>query len=203
MNDKKHPAIAKLQSTYGHVSKRLCKGFNAAISPPPPSQVIWKPKNPSIEWPTMVKEETLTREEWLDTGFPYNPLPDTVVGVLNTEVWRQKIRELLSIHPVDHGLVRLMNEVLTQLSDGASSHVEPPGTETTKCPNWFHEPEIQLPRVVDALASWTKGGHLAGPLFHLDENKYKVNPIMAVSKPGGHVRVVGNLKGTGPCNKIF
>ena len=75
MNDKKHPAIAKLQSTYGHVSKRLCKGFNAAISPPPPSQVIWKPKNPSIEWPTMVKGETLTREEWLDTGFPLQPSP--------------------------------------------------------------------------------------------------------------------------------
>ena len=87
-----------------------------------------------------------------------------------------------------------MNEVLVQLINGASSQVEPPGTSLTQSNNCFPDPPQQLPRVVDALASFTKGGHIAGPIFNFDITKFKVNSIMAVKKPGGHVRVVGNLK---------
>ena len=87
-----------------------------------------------------------------------------------------------------------MKEVLDQLVNGASSQVEPPGRALTQTNNWFSDPPQQLPRVVDALASFTKGGHIAGPIFHLDNTKFKVNSIMAVNKPGGHIRVVGNLK---------
>ena len=35
---------------------------------------------------------------------------------------------------------------------------------------------------------------MAGPIFHLDKSKFKINSIMAIKKPHGHVRVVGNLK---------
>ena len=35
---------------------------------------------------------------------------------------------------------------------------------------------------------------MAGPLFGEDESSLKINSIMAVNKPGGHVRVVGNMK---------
>ena len=35
---------------------------------------------------------------------------------------------------------------------------------------------------------------MAGPLFNKDESELKINSIMAVKKPGGHVRVIGNLK---------
>ena len=87
-----------------------------------------------------------------------------------------------------------MKELCVQLINGASSQVEPPGTDLTQTNNWFSDPPRQLPRVVDALASFTKNGHIAGPIFHLDKNDFKVNSIMAVDKPGGHVRVVGNLK---------
>ena len=70
----------------------------------------------------------------------------------------------------------------------------PHGTAQTQTNNWFLDPPRQLPRIVDALASLTKNGHIAGPIFHLDKNDFKVNSIMAVDKPGGHIRVVGNLK---------
>ena len=77
---------------------------------------------------------------------------------------------------------------------GDQRQVEPPGTALTQTDNWFSDPPQQLPRVVDALASFTKRRHIAGPIFHLDGNDFKVNSIMAVDKPGGHIRVVGNLK---------
>ena len=47
---------------------------------------------------------------------------------------------------------------------------------------------------MDALASFVKNKHIAGPILHLREKDFKVNSIMAVDKPGGHIRVVGNLK---------
>ena len=53
---------------------------------------------------------------------------------------------------------------------------------------------MQIPRVVDALASFTSKGYMEGPLFLKDETLLKINSIMAVNKPVGHVRVVGNLK---------
>ena len=68
------------------------------------------------------------------------------------------------------------------------------GTALTQTDNWFSDPPQQLPRLMDALASFTKGGHIAGHIFHLDKTKFKVNSIMALNKPGGHIRVVGNLK---------
>ena len=45
-----------------------------------------------------------------------------------------------------------------------------------------------------ALASFTREGHIAGPLFDVNKQEFKVNPIMAIKKPGGHIRVVANLK---------
>ena len=137
----------------------------------------------------MRKESHLTKVEWMKTDFPVNPLPKEVQGVINIELWKTKIQELLSKNNVNWGLVRIMKEVLDQLVNGASSQVEPPSTALTQTDNWFSDPPQQLPRVVDALASFTKGGHIAGPIFHLDKTKFKVNSIMAVNKPGGHIRV--------------
>ena len=45
----------------------------------------------------------------------------------------------------------------------------------------------------NALASFTKNGHIAGPISHLDGHNPKVDSIMALDRPGGHTRVVGNL----------
>ena len=87
-----------------------------------------------------------------------------------------------------------MLEVGHQLTFGVDSGVEHPGTSCTQSPNFFPDPEAQIPRVIDALASFTSKGHMAGPLFNKDESELKINSIMAVKKPGGHVRVIGNLK---------
>ena len=58
----------------------------------------------------------------------------------------------------------------------------------------LHKASKQIPRLMDALASFTKAGHMAGPILDVDSTAYKVNSLMAVKKSGGDVRVVGNLK---------
>ena len=116
----------------------------------------------------------------METGFPTHPLPKEVEGVVNTKVWEERIQELCSASNVDWGLVKIMEELHAQLVNGASSQVEPPSIELTKTDNWFSDPPRQLPKVVDALASFTKNKHIAGPIFHLEENDFKVNSIMAV-----------------------
>ena len=76
----------------------------------------------------------------METGFPVHPLPEEVGGVVNIEVWEEKIQELRSASSVDWGLVKIMEELHAQLVNGASSQVEPPGTELTKTDNWFSDP---------------------------------------------------------------
>ena len=190
---RKHPAIERMERIHGVTVKRLCDRYHNQYFPPPAPAQKWKPKNPEIIWPPLRYEKPLSKEEWMSTNFPGHPPPKKVEGVVNVEVWKMKIQELLSKTNVDWGLVRIMQEVLAQLIHGASSHVESPGLTPTRVANWFSDPPRQIPRVVDALASFTKGGHFAGPIFNFDETKFKINSIMAVDKPGGHIRVVGNL----------
>ena len=93
----------------------------------------------------MRQERSLTRDEWMETGFPVHPLPKEVGGVVNIERWEAKIQELLSANNVDWGLVKIMKELHAQLVKGASSQVEPSGTELTKTDNWFLDAPQQLP----------------------------------------------------------
>ena len=189
-----HPAIHRLRSKHAHTVGRLKHILNSGHSPPPPLKTIWKPKIPQVVWPPMVVESTLTQDQWLQTNFPSMPLPSEVTGVVNIEAWDAKISQLLEPEEVDQGLINLMKDIRSQLSNGASSHVGDPGTNLTQGINWFPDPPMQLPRVADALAYFAIAGHVAGPLFNLDKSQFKVNPLMAVKKPGDHVRVVGNLK---------
>lgn len=142
----------------------------------------------------MQSERGLTEAEWRATGFPFLPLPQTVQGVLKVQAWDKRISELASKGEVEEGLVKIMKDIRKQLVEGASSEVTAPGDSITQGRNWLPEPTKQIPRVVDALAAFSKGGHVAGPLFDKDKSQYKVNPIMAIRKPGDHVRVVANLK---------
>ena len=142
----------------------------------------------------MQKERVLTESEWKQTNFPYMSLPSGITGTVRIKVWEDKIAELLNAEEVNEGLVKLMEEILDQLTEGASSHVNSPGTNLTQSTNWLSDPVSQLPRVADALASFTAAGHMAGPLLHQDRTQVKINGLMAVPKPGDHVRVVGNLK---------
>ena len=100
----------------------------------------------------------------METGFPAHPLPKEVEGVVNINVWKDKIKELLLASKVNWGLVKILEELHIQLVNGASSQVGPPSTELTKTNNWFSDPPRQLPKVADALASFIKNKHIAGPI---------------------------------------
>ena len=114
--------------------------------------------------------------------------------MVNVDVWNAKIKELSSKSAPPLGLIKIMKEVAHQLTNGANSRVKFPGTVLTSSKNIIPQPSKQIPRIIDALASFTSKGHISGPLFDMDTTKLKINPIMAVNKPGGHIRVVGNLK---------
>ena len=136
----KHLAVNRLDIIHGPTVERLPDRLNSRHAPPPAPPQDWIPKNPEINWPTMTHERPLTREEWTKTGFPNHPLPKEVEGVVNTNVWEERIEELCSASNVNWGLVKIMEELHTQLVNGASSQVEPPGTELTKTDNWFSDP---------------------------------------------------------------
>ena len=58
----------------------------------------------------------MTQSEWEQTGFPHHPLPTEVKGVVNVEVWYQKIEQLLAGAEAPHGLIRIMQDIAQQLS---------------------------------------------------------------------------------------
>ena len=164
------------------------------LSIPQPPETVWSPKHPVIKWPSMFKEKKVSRRKWKQSNFPHRILPDTVSGQVSVKVWNAKIEELSSQDDPPQGLISIMKDVAQQLINGASSRVNYPGTVLTSSKNIIPQPREQIPRIIDALASFTSKGHMAGPLFDVDAQSLKINPIMAVKKPGGHIRVVGNLK---------
>ena len=182
-----------MDSAHRERAKRCGRIYRNQGSLPKPAADEWKPKNEGIKWPALSREKKLLPDDWKRSGFPEYPLPENLVGVVNTDVWKEKIAELKKQEEPNLGLIKIMEEVLQQLLEGASSRVGPPGNIPTKSKNVIPDPETQLPRVMDALASFVKAGHMAGPLFTIDEKAWKINQILAVPKPGGHVRVVGNL----------
>ena len=151
---------------------------------PPPPDPVWKRKFPQIQWPEMKQEKELSPLIWEASHFPHRDLQDSISGQISYEVWHNKIEQLSSSVNPPYGLIQTMLEVGHQLTFGVDSGVEHPGTSCTQSPNFFPDPEAQIPRVIDALASFTSKGHMAGPLFNKDESEIKINSIMAVKKPG-------------------
>ena len=84
---------------------------------PTPELVVWRPKNPGINWPKMKKEEEISKKKWLESGFPVFELPNKITGPVNVEVWEAKIAELSGKE--SPGLIRIMKEVGQQLASGA------------------------------------------------------------------------------------
>ena len=179
---------------------RWIKILREGTDMPPPPDSEWKPKFPQIQWPKMRVEEDLNPQAWMETNFPHRDLPAFITGQINSQVWNDRIEQLLLEDSPPWGLIENMREVSSQLTSGASSGVEYPGTTCTHSPNFFQDPSTQIPRVVDALAAFVSKGHMAGPMFNEDVDNLKINSIMAVNKPGGHVRIVGNLKSPEGCS---
>ena len=147
----------------------------------------------------MPHERVMTNEEWKEANFPSFPLPDHVVPSVNTSVWVSKTAGIKSTS-IGHSAVPLLNSVLDQLEIGANSGVGPPGTSITECRNFFTKPDDCM-KMADALATEIKGGNLVGPLDPDEYPKTKINAFMAIPKPLGHRRQVGNL--SAPEGKSF
>ena len=97
----KHQAVNRLDIVHGPAVKRLHDRYHSQHTPPPAPTQDWKPKDHEITWPEMRYESPLTRDEWMETGFPVHPLPKEVEGVVNIEVWEGNIQELRSANNVD------------------------------------------------------------------------------------------------------
>ena len=93
----------------------------------------------------------------------------------------------------NHPSSSLMSKVLQDLTDGCDSQVQPPGTKATKSTNHFPEPEVDIPRIADAIASELKSGHMAGPFSPGIIPEAKINGLISIKKPNGSRRQVGNL----------
>ena len=174
------PAAHRLRAQHGPRVQRLVQYFTSGYLPPPPEDKPWRPKNPDIRWPHMHYETNLSEQEWRESGFPFSPLPAGIEGVVNLEAWEAKIADLSGKEDPNTGMIKLLEDVKAQLSNGASSGVQYPGNTHTYSANWLQDPPKQVPRVVDALACMTKNGHMAGPIFDKDLSEVKVNSIMAV-----------------------
>ena len=89
--------------------------------------------------------------------------------------------------------VQLMDNVSKDLRDGCDSMVGSPGNRKTISRNCFQHPQIDIPRILDAVATEVKSGRMAGPFPVGYIKDAKVNGFLSIIKPGGARRQVGNL----------
>ena len=151
----------------------------------------WIPKNPEVKMPC-TEEVVLDDAQWKEAKFPSFPVPEEVLTHVSIDAW---VARIASMKASEHLLayVPLMEEVLHDLSEGCDSKVRSPGTSATRSRNHFPCPEIDIPRIADALASEVKAGHMAGPLDVGQVTNAKVNGFVSIVKPDGSRRQVGNL----------
>jgi len=129
---------------------------------------------------------------WEAAGFPSYEIPEEVVTHVNIKHWESETERLANT-PGSEPASAIMSLVLDQLKFGTDSKVKHPGNQITFTPNYFAEPGIDLPRIADSLASEIKAEHMAGPLRKTDHPNVKINGLMAVPKPSGDRRQIGNL----------
>ena len=168
---------------------RLLQEWSAPTDPPRFSTKEWHPKNPEIECPTLDLEFPLPWPQWNTIKFPSFSVPEAITTHVNTAYWFLELSRISS-SPDSEGAAKLMETVFVQLKDGADSMVGPPGTKPTVSENWFSSPQVDLPRMMDSLATEVKHKHMAGPLPPGSVIGAKVNSFMAVPKPSGDRRQV-------------
>ena len=166
---------------------------------------VWTPKNKEISLPRflynpaqcspiklcyrLTKEYTLPFKDWLYHSFPSYEVPEEVVTHVNTQYWGEEITRV-SESQGGAAASKIMQQVMDQLVNGADSLVGHPGNKITSTPNFFSFPAIDLPRIVDSLATEIKAGHMAGPLHPASHPDVKINGLMAVPKQSGDRRQV-------------
>ena len=102
----------------------------------------------------------MSDQEWSESGFPFNPVPPNIITHVHTDVWEQKVLQLEAAG--SRVQAKLLQKVVDQLRSGADSQVGPPGDSPTRVENVFLDPEVDVPRIGDALASEVSRGHMAG-----------------------------------------
>ena len=151
----------------------------------------WAKKNPEISLEIM-EERDLPLEQWTSLGFPLYPLPNQVSTHVDCRVWKEAMDDHAK-GAVCHGETELLNKVWKDLTDGCDSMVESPGDLPTHTQNHFEDPGIDIPRILDALATEVKNGRMTGPFPIGFIPNAKVNGFLSIVKPGGARRQVGNL----------
>ena len=165
--------------------------YTQAREEPKPLPKSWVPKNHDIRIP-VAKDIPLTGKQWQQSNFPSLKLPAEIETNVNTKVWKDKIAEIH--HEESNSLdLPILMEVLANLELGCNSEVQPPGTNPTESENYFPDPDIDIPRIADAIASEIKAGHMAGPFEPGSIEGAKVNGFISIKKPSGARRQVGNL----------
>ena len=149
---------------------------------------VWTPKNPEVSLEA-VEDKPMTDEEWSQSCFPHFDIPSSVTTHVDIEAWKGHVSTL----SLSMGETSLLDAVLTNLVEGCNSNVGFPGNEPSVSRNNFSDPATDIPRIIDALATEVKAGHMAGPFPVGYIKKGKVNGFISVSKPGGARRQVGNL----------
>ena len=124
--------------------------------------------------------------------FPFHKIPSNIVTHVNIEKWKEYIlllrnKKHLSYH------VPLMEKVLENLQEGCDSGVGPPGNQPTHSKNSFDNPSLDIPRILDAIATEVKAKTMSGPFPIGFIPNAKVNGFLSIIKPGGARRQVGNL----------
>ena len=158
---------------------------------PKPDRVpgkTWVPKNPELHFDVRSEEE-ITSKVWKEANFPFHAIPDKITTHVKVKVWEEKMQSF----PKTSRNYELLQEVAEELRHGMDSGVVYPGTKVTRTGNFFPTPHIDIPRMADALCTEVKKGHMAGPFEEGTIPNAKINGLVAVEKPDGSRRQVGNL----------
>ena len=166
--------------------------WQSPTPPPPTPDKKWQPKNQEVSLPILEREDDIPFEVWKACGFPSCEVPEEVITHVNKEYWKSET-ERMENTPGCEQAATTMRLVLEQLKFGTDSKVGSPGNQVTHTPNYFSEAAIDIPRIADSLATEIKSKHMAGPLQKKDCPGVKINGLMAVPKPSGDRRQVGNL----------
>ena len=151
---------------------------------------VWTPSNPELKF-FLRKEVCLSDDEWETSAFPFNNLPHDIKNHVNTIKWKTQIQELPRLGMNQY--VPLMEKVLENLTKGCDAEVRLPGSSASYSRNHFEDPQLDVPRIADALCSEIKAGHMAGPFQIGFVKNAKVNGFISVVKPDNSRRQVGNL----------
>ena len=131
---------------------------------------------------------------WKNSLVPSFEVPGGVETHVNTKVWKEFSEKIYrDMQPGWERKIELANVVLSQLEKGTSSGVSGAGLLPIRMPNFFENPEVDPPRVFDALLKGINSGTIAGPLLPSPETCIRINALLSVPKPGGDRRQVGDL----------